>query len=55
MNGKRAELLGHRIPGFARQEAEAELRARRAGVNPELIDQENGDQKHAGRKINVTR
>ena len=48
--GQRAELFGYRVPGFARQEAESELGARGAGVDPELIHQEHGDQKYAGGK-----
>ncbi len=28
----------------------AEFRARSAGMNPKLVDQEDGDQKYAGRK-----
>ena len=50
MNGSapNCSLTGSQV--CARQEAESELCARWRGVDPELIDQEDGDQEHAGRK-----
>ena len=50
MNGSAPNLSATGSQVCTPEKAQAEFSARGAGVNPELVDQQNGDQEDAGRK-----